>query len=55
MTSTTFRHGMRDADLCQTSGSHGDAAKVSGLLGYDAASAVCVVIDCRESHTTSYP
>ena len=42
---STCRHGMRDADLCQTSGSYSDAAKVSGIVGYDAVSVVCVVLE----------
>lgn len=55
VTSTTFRYGIRDADLCQISGTHSDAAKVSGLLGYDAVSVVSVVLDFRESHTNVIP
>jgi len=36
---------MTDADLCQTAGYHSDAAKDSGLLGYDAVSVVCMILD----------
>ena len=42
VTSKTYRHGMRDADLCHTADYHRDAAKDSGLLGYGVVSVLCV-------------
>jgi hypothetical protein len=44
VTSKTRRHGLRDADQCQTADYHSDVAKDSGLLGYGAVYVVCMCV-----------